>query len=92
MKIFLSALFLVIGSWTAQAEPGSYIQTYTFGACDWWQIGSGGYPQLYGCQTHPQRVEVPNASDLIQVLNSYEARIERLEAQIKTLEDVANHR
>ena len=99
MKIILAVLLLCIGVFTintqthaqilAESESNTKLRTHIFGACDWWtQIpdSSNGY----GCQFRPTRIEVPNASDLEQILSQYESRINQLETRVKALEDAAH--
>ena len=89
MKITFAAMYLLVASSTLVAATYDSLQTYSFGACDWWQRDNNNTSGMYGCQFRPQTVEVPSASDLIRLLNQYEARVDQLEARIKTLEDAA---
>ncbi|MSP18958.1 MAG: hypothetical protein EXR74_05245 [Bdellovibrionales bacterium] len=93
MKYILSLFILAwvsLPSFSAPTSTGheliNQVQTYRFGACNWWSLSQGAGASGYSCTQYPQNITVPDARDVIRALEQAEQRISALEAKIGGLE------
>ncbi len=87
-RLVLAASIVMSGSALAN-NVDENITVYNFGACNWWQYNSGSNGSGYVCSNYPTNVQVPDARDMVNVLNNMIEKIDALEARVKALEEAA---